>query len=102
MKALKIGRAAKPDNHSRRARCLDRFHRPPIARDILMGSVPPPGTRLHRARRYLCDHIARHGPLNVTPSDAKIPRGTQDEGLSVDFIDENIEMVPRGGLSVRT
>lgn len=54
-------------------------------------------TRGASQRILAANAIARHGPINVTHSEAKIPSGTQGESLSIDFIDENIVMVPRGG-----
>jgi hypothetical protein len=59
-------------------------------------------TRGASQRILAANAIARHGPLNVTHSEAKIPRGAQDDSLSADFIDENIEMVPRGGIEPPT
>jgi integrase len=47
------------------------------------------------ARQRVLAEKAFARPLNVTHSEAKNPSETQNESLDVEFIDENIEMVPR-------
>jgi hypothetical protein len=59
-------------------------------------------TRGAGQRILAANAFARLGPPNVAHSEAKKSKRGTSERLNVDFIDENIEMVPRGGIEPPT